>query len=357
MQPAHTSKRAFETQPISPSSLKRPKLEPDIDTLEVPVSGPIPGPVGPGRWLGSRDHQFWYSDGNIVIRLEGVLFKLHRSRLERYCTTFCELFATKPDGDETIDGCPAYEAPPELSLQGFKDVLAVLEEPLIYANRRPSQLEAISVLRASETLQCWQPSRLAKTWLSELWDANAIPSADRSDAHSVQDAILMVQLSRTFDIPGVLKRALYELVSSQDFWDTFAKDRPSIALAEEDLTLLLAARIALAEMWQDFVFDVPSTNKGGRSLCLSGLGFKKHGPCSRSLEGGRMASWAGSVLRGGHLKSGARDPLRYNVVERGKEDLKLMWCDACLQEKEVEWKAKRVEWWGELDKVFKLERV
>ena len=65
-----------------------------------------------------------------MIRLEGTLFKLHRSRLERYCHTFSELFAARPDGDETIDGCPAYAAPPGLSLQGFKDVLAALEEPL-----------------------------------------------------------------------------------------------------------------------------------------------------------------------------------------------------------------------------------
>ena len=68
-----------------------------------------------------------------MITLEGTLFKLHRSRLERYCHTFAELFASRPDGDETItsiDGCPAYAAPPGLSLQGFKDVLAALEEPL-----------------------------------------------------------------------------------------------------------------------------------------------------------------------------------------------------------------------------------
>lgn len=63
--------------------------------------------------------------------LEGKLFRLHRSRLERYCHTFAELFADAPDGNEaSIDGCPAYAAPPGLSLQGFKDVLAALEEPL-----------------------------------------------------------------------------------------------------------------------------------------------------------------------------------------------------------------------------------
>ena len=110
-------------------------MEPDLNDSGVPADDGnsnvprIEAPVEPARWLGSRD-EFWYHDGNVVITLQGKLFKLHRSRLERHSDTFAELFAAKPDGDESINGCPAYAAPPGLSLQGFRDVLTALEEPL-----------------------------------------------------------------------------------------------------------------------------------------------------------------------------------------------------------------------------------
>ena len=217
---------------------------------------------------------------------------------------------------------------------------------------RPSQSEAISVLRASHVLQSWQTTTLAQTWLKEIWEAHAFPG----DARSYEDAIRMVQLSRQFKIPGVLKRAFYELVSSHEFWGAVAADIACVDLREEDITVLLKARLWLAEKWQDFLFVAPNAERTGRPKCeeqMRGNGQVKL--CGIPHDEGRDPSWAWSMVKGGHLKLGALDPLRYNVVERGEEDLKLAWCDACLQTKEDEWKDKRVEWWGQLDGLFKLD--
>ena len=39
-----------------------------------------------------RSRDFWYPDGNVVIKVENTYFKLFRSRLARYCEVFAEGF-------------------------------------------------------------------------------------------------------------------------------------------------------------------------------------------------------------------------------------------------------------------------
>ena len=81
-----------------------------------------------------RDKDFWYWDGNVILLLGGVAFKLHASRLVSYCGYFRELFAPgTPKGLRLageLDGCGAYYVPPELSTSSFKHLLSALESPL-----------------------------------------------------------------------------------------------------------------------------------------------------------------------------------------------------------------------------------
>ena len=73
-----------------------------------------------------RDKDFCDEDGNVVIRLGRTLFKQYKARLAKYCGYFEELFAMGVS-TETIDGCPVYRVPPELSLKEFRDLLTALE--------------------------------------------------------------------------------------------------------------------------------------------------------------------------------------------------------------------------------------
>ena len=63
-----------------------------------------------------------------------TLFRVHASRLARYCVYFQKLFesctASSAGQNETIDGCPVYHVPAELSPNQFKDVLRALDTPL-----------------------------------------------------------------------------------------------------------------------------------------------------------------------------------------------------------------------------------
>lgn len=119
---------ATHSQPAMPlnegdSPKKRHKR--DGDRAHRTATQPAPPAEG-------RDKDFWYIDGTVVIRVGSTLFRLHRSRLEKYCVFFQHLFAADADAplNEMIDGCPVYHVPPELSANGFKDLLNALETPM-----------------------------------------------------------------------------------------------------------------------------------------------------------------------------------------------------------------------------------
>ena len=298
-----------------------------------------------------RDKEFWYPDGNVVLRVGNKLFRLHRSRLEKYCIFFQQLFAADVDVQlsEIIDGCPVYHVPPDLSPKGFKDLMNALETPLYvctldntreqrlticpsseFVAKPPSQTLAISLLHAAHTLACDVICRLAKTTLCDIWEAERPPNHDGSDRHAFQEAIYIVQLSRLFDIPGVRKRAFYELSSSQEFWSALATDRQSIKLPEADIIRLYDARLALGQMWRRFVWEAPG--KDDKLRCLSGPHWSPGACRFDSTE--RSTKWIASMKDLGEVEAGEMDPLRYNVIEHRQTELVKHWCVACLESKE-----------------------
>ncbi|RPD60486.1 hypothetical protein L226DRAFT_533816 [Lentinus tigrinus ALCF2SS1-7] len=295
-----------------------------------------------------RDKDFWYSDGKVVLRIGDTLFKLYRSRLEKYCIFFQQLFAADADAplSEILDGCPVYHMPPDLSLKGFKNLLNALETPLEFVDKPPSQTLAISLLHASHTLACDSVYGLAKSTLCDIWSAQRLPAHDGSDAHGFREAIYMIKLARLFDIPGVLKRASYELASSQEFWDALAADRQSVGLPEVDIFRLYDLRLALGEMWRRFVLAAPGKAKeDGKVSCVTDC--NGYGGGCRMQSYVRSKHWAGNMEDLGQVEAGAMDPFRYNIIKHKKAELLGdYWCASCLEDKEERWKTQRAEWWG-----------
>ena len=80
----------------------------------------------------ARDEDFWYTDGTVVIRLKETMFKLHASRLSLHCTYFAELFVARGADaqQETFDSLAVFDAPADVPLESFKDLLRALETPL-----------------------------------------------------------------------------------------------------------------------------------------------------------------------------------------------------------------------------------
>lgn len=137
-----------EVMPLSPSAGASRNSAPPI--VHTPVnSGPSVAGISkqitedtpvhsrPSTILGisvaSRSSDFYYPDGNVIVRVQDTYFRLLRSRLTRHCKYFEVLF--KDDASpslqarESVDGCPVYTIR-ELALSGFLTFLTYLELPM-----------------------------------------------------------------------------------------------------------------------------------------------------------------------------------------------------------------------------------
>jgi hypothetical protein len=77
---------------LSPSSRSSSVLGEDLTFLYKPV----------------RSSKVWYSDGNLVLQAEDMLFKVHRSILIQRSKVFSDMLAvTQPDNplEQLVDGC------------------------------------------------------------------------------------------------------------------------------------------------------------------------------------------------------------------------------------------------------------
>lgn len=78
-----------------------------------------------------KSPNFWYPDGNVVIKADSNYYKLHSSHLARYCVYFNKLLADDTDDYKDrcaeVEGCPIYQIPTDLSSDDFENLLAVLE--------------------------------------------------------------------------------------------------------------------------------------------------------------------------------------------------------------------------------------
>ena len=77
--------------------------------------------------LNSRSAEFWYPDGNIIVKVEGTYFNLLRSRLERHCGFFARVFANR--GWTNVRGKKVVELR-DVKLQDFALFLEYLEIPM-----------------------------------------------------------------------------------------------------------------------------------------------------------------------------------------------------------------------------------
>ncbi|KAI1786268.1 hypothetical protein LXA43DRAFT_1099413 [Ganoderma leucocontextum] len=309
------------------------------------------------QWI--EDEDFWYEDGDVVLLLGSTAFKLHASRLAGYCGYFHELFSpgrlmgTALAGE--AKGRRVYHVTPELSVANFKHLLKVLESPFEYATKPLSQTLAISLLFAADTLSCGYVLDLAKRRLCEIWDGRSLPATDRSDSRdrTYPSAIRAIKLARQYSIPGILRRAFYELLSSWAFWDaleppTSQSVLDDLRISEEDIRMLLVARVKLGELWRDFVVHVPegTWNVSHRSP------YDTRRCCHANKEK-RAGRWLTFVFERGGLE--VFDPIRYDFIKQWGKALEYKeWCQACLDRKRKAWEEKRAEWWEGMDELFGL---
>ncbi|KAI0349913.1 hypothetical protein OH77DRAFT_1156763 [Trametes cingulata] len=306
---------------------------------------------GPAR---IRCTEFDYPDGNIIVAVKTVEFKLHLSRLMRTCDFFSRKWAFDYDADQTgtsqisangrgrvyQNGSMCIQKLDNLDAAEFSDFLRALEDPCAYVIEPPTQGMAISLLRTATRLGCESVRKLARHRLEQLWPCTIDQKLTRK-GHVL--AIEIISAAREFDLPQLLKRAFYELIRSTTFWKRVETERPTLALSDADLLMLYQARHVLQQHWRELVFVPPRLQY---LACL----------CRHFRPSQRQASWSAEIVKWGDLQKGEEDPIGYldTFKWRAFENKERLWCRKCLNQSATTWLEAKREWWKKLDGLLKL---
>ncbi|OJT07797.1 hypothetical protein TRAPUB_1312 [Trametes pubescens] len=295
---------------------------------------------------------FWYPDGNVVLVVDGSVFKLYKARLARYSTVFDSMFTVDGERRAQYEGSPCYRLPEDIKSDDFVAFLEALETPFKYANKLPQQGTAISLLRVSRLLDCSTACALALDLLHKLWPHEkptlSVPSKCR-----FSDALKILKVSRECAVPTLRKRAFYELLRSAAFWKAVADNRRGLGLADEDLFALFSARNALQQRWSALIFTWPYP---GNEMC-PGQGVQGSRTCNPRLLKLhlRRAIWRADIIESKDYEAGIQDPIGWLGVLVNKKDFSGQgWCETCLKERRTAWLEAQTSWWAMLDSWFDL---
>ncbi|KAH8101938.1 hypothetical protein BXZ70DRAFT_1063939 [Cristinia sonorae] len=168
----------------------------------------------------------WFEDGNVILVAENTAFRAHKSILSRNSKVFNEMFASPQSADgETFDGCPVVQ------MTDTKQEISFLLSVLCYVpdnNGVISFPESLPFAAVTSMLQLGskyavEPVRQdAIRRLKAVFAADLDTFEDRSYCITtdqdmdldfvkveLRDAIAVVDLAQSFDLPMLLPLALY----------------------------------------------------------------------------------------------------------------------------------------------------
>ncbi|TFK65205.1 hypothetical protein BDN72DRAFT_900873 [Pluteus cervinus] len=190
----------------------------------------------------------WYDDGNLLVELDGVHFKLLWSLMAKQSAFFQARYDSWKTNDQKIGLMRGKEM---VNLDGrgvtAENFAQLLDTTLSADDRQDSLRTVLSILSTSHALSFKSPYDRAKSRLIEFWtigdDFSNLPTITNYSMKDVKDTFI---LSRTCQIYGVLKPALYALIrlSSLEF-----KDGELDKFKRETGVNLLQGREHLSDHW------------------------------------------------------------------------------------------------------------
>ncbi|KAI9070281.1 hypothetical protein FKP32DRAFT_7804 [Trametes sanguinea] len=304
-------------------------------------------------------------DGLVTVLVEQKVYQLDREWLEGECEYF--KFAVSPDGlGKTKHGAsdPVYSTPPGVTAEDFDLLLSALKDEDRYKDAPQDVVETL--LRVASAFLSKKVITLAKARLCALWDDRYPPSPESyrviktapeisgfypdPGTHTYTEALTAIQLANEHNVPGVLKRAFYELMSSAEFWVALkAGPEAAIGLSEETLLKLERERDALAREWNRVVFRPPRYKALTMTSKCHPLSYGSlWRGCKQKRSGRRKEAWEVMMTQSEEAEAGQYDPLRYDVFARMADELKEQWCTCCIREWETVLAEKREKWWQNL---------
>ncbi|KAL1685698.1 hypothetical protein GGG16DRAFT_129229 [Schizophyllum commune] len=301
----------------------------------------------------TKHEWFWLLDGNIMVQIGDIRFRLHRSRLASQSPWFEALFekhaggnpkveAGYPDLDEVVveeeDGMDVvYLDSTKVTSDDFAKLLTAMDDAIEYYMNTPSVPVLAAIVRASSIL-CFPKFRVyAVKTIADLYSDDLDEFDDEFYAYATD----VVNLGRTHNLPHLLKKAMYDLARDCEFDAKFLEDEtPLHALSPRDLCLILTAQKRLALEWQDVITLDKEPYKCKNANCRSDS--KTH-------------SWA--VI---HSNDGVRKKYTTDPICGMQALINLDWtahghCDACQTWRRNELTERRKKLWADLDKWLEIE--
>ncbi|RDX41004.1 hypothetical protein OH76DRAFT_1459321 [Lentinus brumalis] len=167
-----------------------------------------------------RTTDFWFADGNIILLVQDVAFKVHRGQLVRHSDIFHDMFSLPQPVADMVDGCPwvqLHDDPGDVL-----HLLRALYDGLYFTKPTSGDFCAVSaVLRLStkyliEHLRLRCLVRLEADWPTTLggWDSreHQVTAGTRyCPREQFPHPILVVQLCQELGLDNILPSALYDL--------------------------------------------------------------------------------------------------------------------------------------------------
>ncbi|KAJ6468245.1 hypothetical protein C8R45DRAFT_1018022, partial [Mycena sanguinolenta] len=174
----------------------------------------------------AKHSRFWALDGNVILQFDSVAFKVHRSRLSTQSVWFEKLFEKRAGRDEPLeddekdindvvaedlDGTDVFHLDKVGTLEDFEALLSAMEDAIDFSYASPSFFTLAAIFRAASTFKFHKFKKFAKQSLLDMFssDLNYIGST------VVPSPAAAVLLGRDWNLPGILKRAFYEILRTQ----------------------------------------------------------------------------------------------------------------------------------------------
>lgn len=331
-----------------------------------------------------RHQRFWHLDGSVVVQVEDVLFRLHRSRLVSESEYFAQLFGQRGEGDddddeeskdldadrEIIDRCPVYKIrDPHVTSREFEKLLSAMEDAITYLRQRPSFSVILSVLRVSTHLRFPKYRDWALAEVEEVWggDLEGIIQEWRSQGNGNRGGIVqarratrMITVAKECGLNALLRRAFYEVLRTaafgqgDDFFDD-DEDVDSALLPKVDFNKLLAIREHLTAEWMQackaprFACPLAARATPGSEQLPSPGSSTPARTCPTEAE--KMLAWA-DVMDSEDVKSEyIYDPIcgLSSLLEMNWGTGGFGYCDDCVQMRKSMWTAHRKKIWENME--------
>ncbi|KAJ7036880.1 hypothetical protein C8F04DRAFT_1093726 [Mycena alexandri] len=365
VEPAPSFKRELDDTAtlLSAPTSKRAKIA--SSELDISVSSPskranISASSQHTSRLFVKHARFWALDGNAILQFGSVALRVHQSRLSTQSVWFDKLFDQRAGCEplleadeesindvvvEELGGFDVFRLDLIGSVDDFEALLTAMEDAIAFHYALPTFPTAAAIFRAATTFKFNKFVEFTRKYFLETFSEDL----DKVDATLIPYAAAAVTLGRKWNIPGILKRAFYELLRAPPATTTANDEEapgvPAVGdrlkgLEPADLTLLADAQKHLTAAWMTVFLRPDGT------VCPAKT------PCSATKRNG---GWTAIAGKGKILQKFLLDPIcGLDALTEVKWDEAHGFCGKCAAARNASFLKRKAQIWEDMDVWFRI---